>query len=900
MSKGSGSRDKRRRIGWWVWLQVKLLRWVLRFRYKVSVHGLENVDLDKPTLFLPNHPSFIDPLVLYSIIYPKFAPKPVVSEVAYYHPWAGFLIKQLKGWVSPSARAGSLWQDRYFKNMLQKIRGALYQKDNVVIYPAGRTKDQCEELLRANSLVYDLVSTTPGVQIVLVRTLGFWGSRFSKALGSEDFKESISFLRRIGGLLLKNFFFFIPKRKVSVSFEVLTEVHGVPLNEGKIAFNRALEAWYNKVPDSLLRVRECFWQRKLPPLKEKDDQQKRGQQLVPPEVAKIVLEKISQLSGRPIEQISPSALLSRDLGLDSLYIAQLVVHLDKNFHSKVDVYQLESVQDVLNLASLASSLGERQRKVFQDTAPKWNPKERRLGLQFPMESETLLEALLQQACRQGKRQMVCDRASGMWSYRKFKKAIVVLAEKIKYYPGEHVGVLMPSSVAAYVLTAAIWLSGKTPVMLNWTMGERSLEHSVALTRIRVVFSSWNFVNQLSGVDFGFVSDRLVFLEDLRLEVGVKGLLRGFFMQYMPSKTILKQFRFDQTGNDCAVVLFTSGTESLPKGVPLSHKNILSNQRALFSAFALKEDSVFFSFLPPFHSFGFSLTGFFPLLVGARSVFSPDPNDVFMLNSEIQFWQPTLIAGPPGFIGALLESMGPGEWASIQLVVTGAESAPKTFVDKVYNLLPGVQFMEGYGISECSPVISFTRQGELPVGVGKLLPGVDILVLNPDTLSAAAPGEEGEFCFAGESVFSGYFGYAKDPFVEVGGRRWYRSGDRGHVDTQGNLILQGRFSRFVKIYGEMISLGGIEEDLLIWFEQKHLPSPERGPPLVVTAKRSKDDAHRPELIVWALQELSVTEMNSFLHAQGVGSLSRINALRVVSEIPLSGTGKVLYRKLEMGE
>ncbi|MGE5196360.1 MAG: AMP-binding protein, partial [Anaerolineae bacterium] len=358
------------------------------------------------------------------------------------------------------------------------------------------------------------------------------------------------------------------------------------------------------------------------------------------------------------------------------------------------------------------------------------------------------------------------------------------------------------------------------------------------------------------------------------------------------KLDLAQIKAEHT----TVILFTSGTESLPKGVPLSHGNILSNQRAALSCADINADDVMYSVLPPFHSFGFSATGLLPLLAGLRVCYAPDPTDGRGMAEDIHHWQATLFCCAPSFMRALFTASDPNLLQSVRLFVGGAEKVSEELFEEVAALGSGHELIEGYGITECSPIVTLNRQGHPKRGVGQPLPGIELIVIDPETEGTLALGQEGEVCIAGPSVFSGYLGGLSSPFITRLGRRWYRSGDRGYLESDGSLILTGRLKRFVKIGGEMISLGGLEEEILHLAKEKKWTSfPTEGPPLAVSAV--EQEMGKPLIILFATFDISKDEVNFALKESGYGRLVKIAEVKRIEQIPLTGTGKTHYRLLD---
>jgi long-chain-fatty-acid--[acyl-carrier-protein] ligase len=478
-----------------------------------------------------------------------------------------------------------------------------------------------------------------------------------------------------------------------------------------------------------------------------------------------------------------------------------------------------------------------------------------------------------------------------------KLAALLLADRFSKLPGDKMGVMLPASSGVNLVILAILLSGKVPVMINWTAGVKALNHMAEFTDLKTVITSSRFLDRLENGDLGKIEELLHFIEEIRETIGFKDKLRAILLSLKSTGRLLKKLNLlHVSSSDPAVILFTSGTETLPKGVPLSHFNLLSNQRASLKAVQFGSEDSLLGVLPPFHSFGFSITGLYPLLIGLRVCFSPDPNDSHGLLRNIAEWKPSLFCCAPSFIKGIFRIANPEQLQSLSIVVSGAEKTPQDLFDYVREHLPKMQLLEGYGITECSPVVTIDRVGQPHRGVGKPLPGVELMIIDPLTNQPVPDGHEGEVCIAGPNVFQGYLGNARDPFLLLNGKRWYVSGDRGHLSEEGHLILLGRLKRFVKIGGEMVSLGGLEEELLrVATEKRWVTGQEEGPPLAVSVREKEAD--KPMIILFTIFSITKEDVNSALKDCGMGRIVRIAEVRTLEQIPLTGTGKTHYRLLD---
>jgi long-chain-fatty-acid--[acyl-carrier-protein] ligase len=340
----------------------------------------------------------------------------------------------------------------------------------------------------------------------------------------------------------------------------------------------------------------------------------------------------------------------------------------------------------------------------------------------------------------------------------------------------------------------------------------------------------------------------------------------------------------------AMILFTSGSEKAPKAVPLTHRNLLSNQRACLRALGLNRRDVVLGFLPAFHSFGLAVTSLLPLLAGLRVAQHPDPTAASTLARKIEAYQATILAGTPTFVNAILGRAKPGQLKSLRLICVGAEKCPEAFMEKCRTAVPDALLLEGYGITECSPVVAVNRPtANRPGTVGQPLPGVDVRVVDPDTKENLPPQRMGELWVSGPAVFPGYLAYDEEqPFRERGGRRWYVTGDLAEIDADGFIRLCGRLKRFLKAGGEMISLAALEEP----FARRYPPT-EQGRRVAVEGTES--DAGR-FIVLFCTEPLSLRQANDLLHEEGFRGVMRLDDVCLVPQIPVLGTGKVDYKAL----
>lgn len=848
---------------------MRFLKWLifavlsLRYRFEIVGEDLKNLKEGRGILFLPNHASGIDPFIHLSLLYPRFRMRPVSVEFNFRVPFLRFLLKRVRTLAIPNfdTSVNGLKIKRANDTLSQIIQG-LKAGDNFFIYPSGRIKLTGKEIIGGASGTHTILEQCPEAQVVLIRTTGFWGSRFSHA-GKGDPADVMWGIKQGIGVILKNLIFFAPRRKIRIEIEC---VENIP-RSSRMECNAFLENWYNRYPEEiepLQIVPDYFWQKK----REGDgsEQEEKAEQApVSEETRSLVYQSISKILGKENLSISPEMKLGADLGMDSLNIAELAAAISQQKPISHSI-SLDTVQDLLE----AVEEGIVEQKSLPVSRFTW-PRERPRPPLKISSAKTIPEVFLEICSRMGSFSACGDDRIGPISYRKMKRVALVLSERFKRFPEKNIGILLPASAGAYIVIFALHLAGKVPVMLNWTLGPRYLDQMVQQGGVETILSSWYFFERISNVEFGNSVDKIQYLEEMRETITWKEKGKALFGR----NEILCQ------EEDPAVILFTSGTEAAPKGVVLTHKNLLSNMRSVMEGFPFSPEDVAFSFLPPFHSFGFSIMGVFSILSCLRTTFYADPTNYPALAEGIERWKATHVAAPPTFIKGLLKAASPGQLSSLKILFSGSEKMPAEIPQLVQEICPNVKLVEGYGITECSPAVAMGHPRRVQVGVGRAIPGVELATIHPETSEWLAKGTEGEICVSGPNVFGGYLGEASDPFIWQDGKKWYRTGDLGYLDKEGNLIISGRLKRFVKVGGEMVSLGALEEALSKEYNTECIICP-RGEP--------------PTLVLFAKIPIDLSGANDALRKVGFSNLMKISEVKTIPEFPLMASGKVDYRTL----
>lgn len=894
-----------------VFFLATLLRTIIWLRYRVTVKGLNSLDKEEllkrgGVLFLPNHPTvLIDPVLVSWSIWRKFPLRPLIVEYMFYSPIVNFIAKATRGLPVPNfnVTSNSLKRKKSEEAINAVIEG-MKHGDNFLIYPSGKVKESGYEHV-GGSAIHQILQEVPHINVVLVRTTGLWGSKFSKAfLGKSP--PMFKTLWWGAKQTFKNLLFLNPRRNVTIEFALAPP--DFPIHGTRLEINKYLEKWYNlpfenipnhspELGEPLTLVPYSIWSKELPKIERAISGYEKEVDLskIPLQMQEKIKRKIALLAGTEPEKITPQMHLSSDLGLDSLDVSELVVYIQKTFNTgAIPVVEMTTVQRLLGYASKQIESEEESEKSTVSTK-KWQKKEKKCPIELP-EGDTIIETFLNNCQRFGPRIFCADDIAGILTFSQAKFRVILLAQYIQTLPGEYVGIMLPASVAASLCILACQLCGKIPLMINWTVGPRHLESVIESSKVQTILSSWAFIDRLENVEFNGIEDRFILLEDVRNKLTLSDKIKSFWIAKKNTKSILKTFsEKNRNKNELAVLLFTSGTEAMPKGVPLTHENILCNLRATNDTLNIFSNDIFFSVLPPFHSFGFSIGTIFAMISGIRVVFFPDPTNGMKMAEGIEKWEATVMCGAPSFLKVLFNAATKEQLKTLRMCVSGAEKAPQELFALQNEKVPQACLIEGYGITECSPVISANIPGESLRGVGKPLSNLEICIVGVENHLPLPKGEQGLILVRGPSVFSGYLNKQNSPFLQLNGKEWYITGDLGLLDDQGYLHISGRLKRFIKIGGEMISLTSIETALLEMAIKKGWTIGQDGAAFAICAKENPGD--KPQIKVFMCYPLDLEEINSSLREAGLSNLVRITDLKVLPEIPLMGTGKVNYRLLE---
>lgn len=417
---------------------------------------------------------------------------------------------------------------------------------------------------------------------------------------------------------------------------------------------------------------------------------------------------------------------------------------------------------------------------------------------------SLFDALIDAAETHGpKKEILEDQDRKPLTYRDLIRACFALGRKIAGMsaPGERVALLLPSSMGAAVTLFALQAVGRTPVMLNFTSGPRNLKAALAVADAKLVLTSRRFIAQARleelAADLETVA-RIVYLEDVRASIGVADKLYAAAAGAAP-----RLFRKPAKPHDIGVILFTSGSFAAPRGVVLTHANVVTNALQVGAHIDLDPAWTVFNPLPVFHSFGLTVGTVMPLLLGLKGFQYPSPLHTKMVVDLVRESGARILLATDTFMGQYARAAEPGDLSGLTLAVCGAEKVRDSTRALFAEKFPGVILLEGYGATEAAPVIAANLPHDnRPGTVGPMVQGMQMRI---EPIEGIHGG--GRLYVKGPNVMAGYLDAAGlEPPVDG----WHDTGDVVALEADGYLRLLGRAKRFAKIGGEMISLSAVED------------------------------------------------------------------------------------------
>lgn len=482
----------------------------------------------------------------------------------------------------------------------------------------------------------------------------------------------------------------------------------------------------------------------------------------------------------------------------------------------------------------------------------------------------------------GKRPILVDGDERVLTYDDIVRASLALGHALKKgtKARDAVGIMLPTSAGAVISFFAVGAYNRIPAMLNFTNGASGVTSAIRTAKVKKVVTARKFIEMAKleslAAEIANVVD-VVYLEDVRENLGVMDKLAAGVGQFLPNLV-------SHAGNpeELAVILFTSGTEGLPKGVALSHSNILSNVEQIRVHVALYPNDTMLNPLPTFHCFGLTAGAIMPLILGLKSVYHPTPLQPHEIVRRIKAHGATILLSTDTFMSQYARAGEQGDLSSLRLAVCGAERVR----DETRQLLRrkyAMEILEGYGVTETSPVAAVNQPGAMRPGtVGRLMAGMQARLEPVEGIHGA-----GRLFLKGPNVMLGYIKPENPGVIEPVPGGWHDTGDVVAIDEDGFVAIKGRMKRFAKVGGEVVSLAVVENCAsAVWPDFCHaavtLPDGRKGEQ--ITLVTTNPEADRMEIVGW-------------VHNHGVSELAIPRRIVHVDEIPVMGTGKTDYVKVQ---
>ncbi len=494
----------------------------------------------------------------------------------------------------------------------------------------------------------------------------------------------------------------------------------------------------------------------------------------------------------------------------------------------------------------------------------------------------LQEKFIQIAKQNSKKIAVIDKTLNQeYTYEQLLVGSLIFQKVIAQYKEKYIGIMVPTSAAAFITVIATLMAGKIPVVINYATGAtQNCIYAQDKIGFCTILTSRKLLEKLNQDPV----DGMAYLEDMRKSISLGAKLKGLFKSKLPFGSLRKYF-YCGDNDETSVILFTSGSEREPKAVQLSHTNIMHQLVTFPEIFGIQPDDVFLGNLPVFHIFGFAMF-WLALSTGSSIVTHANPLEYRKVVESIKKHNITFVFGTPTFLFGYLKQSEPGDMSSLRFLIAGADKVSE-HLREGYKKKHDIMILEGYGATETSPVVSSNVPGHnKPGSVGRVINGMQVKIVHPDTGEDLPTGEMGEILVKGPSVMKGYFGDLEETTLRIK-NGWYETGDMGLLDEDGFLWHKGRLKRFVKIGGEMISLVRVEEIM-----EQYLPED------VLCCVVDVPDIEKGSEIVAALtaEEIDFRKIQRNM-AKELPGIAIPKEYYVIEDIPMMGNGKVDFRTVE---
>ena len=487
---------------------------------------------------------------------------------------------------------------------------------------------------------------------------------------------------------------------------------------------------------------------------------------------------------------------------------------------------------------------------------------------------TMVEAIIQAAETHGRgRIAIEDPVTGTLSYKRLLVGAAILGAKLMPMApeGRAIGVMLPNANGAVVTILGLMTAGRVPAMINFTAGAANILAACKAAQIDTILSSRVFIEKARLANVAATIEqavKIVYLEDIRAGITLADKIRGLINANRPL--------VERKPDDWAAILFTSGSEGVPKGVVLSHRNMLANAAQAAARIDFSREDKVFNVLPVFHAFGLIVGVMLPLVFGVRVYLYPSPLHYRTVAELIYGVNATIMFGTDTFLVGYARVAHPYDFRSLRYILAGAEPVKET-TRRMYMEKFGLRILEGYGVTETAPALALNTPMFNKFGtVGRILPGMEARLEKVEGVE-----EGGRLYVRGPNVMLGYLKVDNPGVLERPPEGWHDTGDIVTIDEQGFLTIKGRARRFAKVGGEMISLAAVEavaSDL--W-------------PNALSAVVAVPDPRKGERLILLTQQKGATrsEFQSFARSKHASDLMLPAEVWVLDKLPVLGTGKV---------
>lgn len=867
-------------------LFLSLVRFILSLRYKLTFKNIEVFDSTSPVIVFPNHPALADPMILTSYIAKKKILSPVMTETYFHTPGLGPIVRALRTVpVGDIAKGGSIDD---VKKAFQGIKTAMKNEQNILIYPSGHIYVQPFEHIVGKKMAYEIIGMLDAdTKVIVARTKWLWGSMWWKAYTGTSPNLTKVLLLSFWHILA-NFIFFVPRRDITIEFRDMTaelkKWHSLWLD----IFNQKLQDYYNEAGNEPCRFIPHYfyyddtkWKKEPQNIEWSIAEVGASSGFVEDDIPKDIIDqvraKVASIKKIDMKAIQFKTNLILDLHADSLDMAECKSAIQSLFPEASNP-PIGLIKTIWDLAAMAVGKLQWEEKLagvyFQ------SPRKEKISFTYKI-GDTILSRMKRNFQNEKWKPFIYDAMTGTMTRDEFLLRAYVIGGYLWRFHSEKMGIMLPALSGTSLLLVGSYLAGKLPVMLNWTVWEKSFAHCMEFANLDTILTSRKFYEKISSPWLAKFEGKMIFIEDI---------IRNISPITKVTALIKKTLFLLPKSTENAVMLFTSGSESLPKAVVLSHENLLSDIDGALNLVPFQEYETLLGFLPPFHSFGFTINTIFPLVAPVQVAYTPDPNDARTIGKILFHTRASIISATPTFLRMILSNNSNEALASLRYAFIGAEKCGDDVFALYKDKCPKWTILEWYGITECSPIVTVnTLEKQKKWSAGKFLPQVRYAIRALDGKDRVKTWEQGMIYVSGPSIFSGYLDpKIESPFDDFDGEKWYKTGDLGYADKDGYLFITGRLKRFVKIAGEMISLPFIEGILL----EKY-----GNPELTTLALEAKEENGNVTIVVFTPLDISVDECNTYIHAHGASNLVKIARVEKIDAIPVLGTGKTDYKQLK---